>query len=85
MRHGARCLTAGLAVPVGEVLGLVTPKRPATVFTAFLDQLEAHVPADSSSNSCPSPRVGSIGSNSGSGPWSAVCYRWTCTGDPLAA
>jgi len=46
VRHGTRCLPAGLAVHTGQVLGLVTPNRPATVFTALLDQLDAHVPDD---------------------------------------
>jgi transposase len=45
VRHGTRCLTAGLNVHTGEVLGLVTPRRPAAVFVAFLDRLDAHVPA----------------------------------------
>ncbi|MGH9114377.1 MAG: hypothetical protein ACRDWW_00965, partial [Acidimicrobiales bacterium] len=44
-RHGTRCLTAGLEVHTGQVLGLVTPRRPATVFTAFLDLLDTQVPA----------------------------------------
>jgi len=44
VRHGTRGLTAGLEVHTGQVLGLVTPRRPATVFTAFLDRLDAHVP-----------------------------------------
>jgi transposase len=45
VRHGTRCLTAGLNVHTGEVLGLVTPTRPAAVFVAFLDLLDAQVPA----------------------------------------
>jgi|HubBroStandDraft_6_1064221.scaffolds.fasta_scaffold283850_1 transposase len=44
-RHGTRCLTAGLEVHTGKVLGLVTPRRPAAVFTSFLDRLHAQVPA----------------------------------------
>ncbi|MGH9122868.1 MAG: IS630 family transposase, partial [Acidimicrobiales bacterium] len=44
IRHGTRCLTAGLDVHTGRVLGLVTPRRPAPVFVAFLDLLDAHVP-----------------------------------------
>jgi len=45
IRHGTRCLTAGLEVATGKVLGLVTPTRPAAVFVQFLDRLHAHVPA----------------------------------------
>ncbi len=44
VRHGTRCLTAGLNVHTGEVVGLVTERRPASVFIAFLDLLDAHVP-----------------------------------------
>lgn len=44
IRHGTQCLTAGFEVATGTVLGLVTPNRPATVFIAFLDLLNSHVP-----------------------------------------
>jgi transposase len=44
IRHGTRCLTAGLNVHTGQVLGLVTERRPAAVFVAFLDLLDARVP-----------------------------------------
>lgn len=44
IRHGTCCLTAGLEVHTGKVLGLVTPNRPAEVFIAFLDRLDAQVP-----------------------------------------
>lgn len=42
-RHGTRGVTADLNVHTGEVLGLVTARRPATVFVAFLEVLHAHV------------------------------------------
>ena len=45
IRHGTRCLTAGLEVHTGEVLGLVTPRRPASTFVQFLELLDGHVPA----------------------------------------
>lgn len=45
IRHGTCCLTAGFEVHTGKVLGLVTARRPAEVFTRFLDRLHAHVPA----------------------------------------
>lgn len=45
IRHGTRCLTAGLEVRTGTVLGLVTATRPASVFVEFLDLLHAHVRA----------------------------------------
>ncbi|HOO93654.1 MAG TPA: IS630 family transposase, partial [Opitutales bacterium] len=35
-RHGTCCLTAGLEVATGEVMGLLTPNRPAEVFAEFL-------------------------------------------------
>jgi len=44
IRHGTCCLTAGLEVHTGKVLGLVTPRRPAEVFTTFLDRLNDQVP-----------------------------------------
>ncbi len=44
VRHRTRCLVAGLEGRTGQVLILVTPRRPATVFTAFLDRLDAQVP-----------------------------------------
>jgi transposase len=44
LRRGTRCLTAGLNVHTGQVLGLVTPRRPASVFIAFLDLLDTEVP-----------------------------------------
>lgn len=44
IRHGTRCLTAGLFVHTGEILGLVTPTRPKDVFLAFLDLLDGKVP-----------------------------------------
>ena len=43
-RHGTACLTAGLFVHTGEVLGMVTEKRPKAVFLAFLDLLDQRVP-----------------------------------------
>jgi transposase len=39
IRHGTRCLTAALEVATGQVLGMLTPNRPAEVFTAFVRQL----------------------------------------------
>lgn len=42
LRHGTLCLTADLEVHTGQVLGSVTSNRPAAVFTAFLDRLDAH-------------------------------------------
>ena len=36
-RHGTCCLTAGLEVATGEVMGLLTPNRPAEVFAEFLE------------------------------------------------
>jgi transposase len=44
IRHGTRCLTAGLFVHTGKVIGMVTPSRPKEVFLAFLDLLDATVP-----------------------------------------
>ncbi len=38
-RHGTACLTGGLFVHTGEVLGMLTEKRPKAVFLAFLDLL----------------------------------------------
>ena len=35
-RHGTCCLTAGLEVATGEVMGLLTPNRPAGVFAEFI-------------------------------------------------
>lgn len=35
-RHGTCCLTAGLEVATGEVMGLLTPNRPAEVFAEFI-------------------------------------------------
>lgn len=46
IRHGTRCLTAGLFVHTGRVLGLVTERRPKAVFVQFLDLLHSQVPAD---------------------------------------
>lgn len=43
VRHGTRCLTAGLFVHTGKVIGMVTPTRPKEVFLAFLDLLDATV------------------------------------------
>jgi transposase len=43
VRHGTRCLTAGLFVHTGRVVGTVTPTRPKEVFLAFLDLLDATV------------------------------------------
>jgi len=37
-RHGTRCLTAGFEVATGQVLGMLTPNRPAEVFAAFVRQ-----------------------------------------------
>lgn len=36
-RHGTCCLTAGLEVATGEVMGLLTPNRPAEVFAEFIE------------------------------------------------
>ena len=44
VRHGTRCLTAGLFVHTGKVPGMVTPNRPKEVFLDFLNLLDAHVP-----------------------------------------
>jgi putative transposase len=46
VRQGTRCLTAGLFVHTGKVLGLVTPTRPQEVFVDFLNLLHAHVPEE---------------------------------------
>jgi len=35
-RHGTRCLTAGFEVATGQVLGMLTPNRPAEVFAEFV-------------------------------------------------
>ena len=45
IRHGTCCLTAGFKVHTGKGPGLVTARRPAEVFTRFLDRLHAHIPA----------------------------------------
>jgi transposase len=45
VRHGTRCLTAGLFVHTGRGIGMVTPRRPKEVFLAFLALLDATVPA----------------------------------------
>jgi transposase len=44
VRHGTRCLTAGLFVHTGKIVGMVTPSRPKEIFLAFLDLLDASVP-----------------------------------------
>ncbi|MGC9523877.1 MAG: IS630 family transposase, partial [Anaerolineae bacterium] len=36
-RHGTCCLTAGLEVATGQVMGWLTPHRPAEVFAEFLE------------------------------------------------
>lgn len=36
IRHGTRCLTAGLEVATGQVLGMLTATRPAEVFAEFV-------------------------------------------------
>ena len=36
IRHGTRCLTAGLEVATGQVLGMLTANRPAEVFAEFV-------------------------------------------------
>ncbi len=36
-RHGTCCLTAGLEVATGQVMGLLTPNRPAQVFAEFIE------------------------------------------------
>lgn len=36
IRHGTRCLTAGFEVATGQVLGMLTPNRPAEVFAEFV-------------------------------------------------
>ena len=46
-RHGTCCLTAGLEVATGEVIGLLTSNRPAEVFAEFIQWIcqiyaEAH-------------------------------------------
>lgn len=38
-RHGTRCLTAGLEVATGAVLGMLTANRPAEVFAEFVRQV----------------------------------------------
>jgi len=43
VRHGTRCLTAGLFVHTGRIVGMVTPTRPKEVFLDFLDLLDASV------------------------------------------
>jgi transposase len=43
VRHGTRCLTAGLFVHTGKIVGMVTPRRPKEVFVDFLDLLDATV------------------------------------------
>ena len=43
LRHGTRCLTAGLMVHSGQVVGLITERRPKAVFIAFLDLLNTEV------------------------------------------
>jgi transposase len=35
-RHGTCCLTAGLEVATGQVIGMLTPNRPAEVFAEFM-------------------------------------------------
>jgi transposase len=45
VRHGTRCLTAGLEVSTGRIIGRLTPRRPKQEFIAFLDLLDAQVPA----------------------------------------
>lgn len=35
-RHGTCCLTAGLEVATGQVMGMLTPNRPAEVFAQFI-------------------------------------------------
>ena len=45
VRHGTRCLTAGLFVHTGKIVGMVTPRRPKEVFLDFLNLLDAHVPS----------------------------------------
>ncbi len=49
VRHGTRCLTAGLFVHTGKILGLVTPTRPKEVFLDFLNLLDARNGSRSSS------------------------------------
>lgn len=44
IRHGTRCLTAGLEVATGRIIGRLTPRRPAPEFIAFLDLLDTEVP-----------------------------------------
>jgi len=44
VRHGTRCLTAGLFVHTGKIIGMVTLSRPKEVFLDFLNLLDAHVP-----------------------------------------
>lgn len=43
-RHGTMCLTAGFEVATGEVSGLLTKKRPATVFAEFAKGLCEQAP-----------------------------------------
>lgn len=35
-RHGTCCLTAGLEVATGQIMGMLTPNRPAEVFGEFI-------------------------------------------------
>jgi hypothetical protein len=39
VRHGTRCLTAGLFVHSGKIVGMVTSRRPNEVFVDFLNLL----------------------------------------------
>lgn len=45
VRHGTRCLLAALEVHTGRILGQVYPRRRREEFIAFLDRLDAEVPA----------------------------------------
>lgn len=36
IRHGTCCLTAGLEVATGSIMGMLTPNRPAEVFAEFM-------------------------------------------------
>jgi transposase len=45
-RHGVTSLFAALDIATGKVIGQCLPRHRTTEFRAFLDQIEANVPAD---------------------------------------
>jgi transposase len=42
IRHGTRCLTAGLEVATGEIYGHLTDNRPAEVFADFVESVSRY-------------------------------------------